>query len=248
MTRRAGFIAIGVIVTISLLYSGAWSMQRVAPESSPAARGAAYAQTKGCVGCHGDPENVLVDISGMDCASLNKLPSHPDFDMDCTDLMAYFGTVRLSRNFDDRAKNGMVNPLIAGEHLVRKYHCFQCHGQMGQGGFKNAGSFKGYVPGYFGNDFKLLTNNANPESVRAWITHGMDSEIVETPVTGRIAAYFFGRQAVNMPSYQSLDSEEIEILVNYVIALNQFGPMTVKTIRLYDQQSRSADSFTSINP
>jgi hypothetical protein len=248
MSRRTGFIAMGVIVTISILYSGAWAVQRLAPESSPVARGAAYAQVKGCIECHGDPENALADVSGMDCSSQNKSPGHPDFDAECTDLMAYFGIVRLSRSFDDRARNGMVNPLIVGEHLVRKYHCFQCHGQMGQGGFENAKSFKGYVPGYFGNDFILLTNNSDPKSVRDWIMHGMDSAILETPVTGRIAAYFFGRQAVNMPSYQSLDPEEIEILAKYVIALNKLGPMTVETIRLYDQQSRLADSFTGINP
>jgi len=246
MTFGARNIALVLLVTTGILYGGNWTVQRVAPESSPVARGAAYAQVKGCVGCHGDPGNSVPDASGMDCSNLSKMPGHPDFDVDCTDLMAYFETVRLRRSFDDRARFGLTNPLIAGEHLVRQYHCFQCHGPLGQGGFKNAKSFKGYVPGYFGNDFKLLTNNADLESVRDWIMHGMDSAILDTPVTGRIAAYFFDRQVVNMPSYNSLDPEEIEILVNYVITLNQFGPMTVNTIRSYGQQSRQTGTFTSV--
>jgi hypothetical protein len=126
--------------------------------------------------------------------------------------------------------------LIAGEQLARKYYCFQCHGQLGQGGFKNAKSLKGYVPGYFGRDFKILTRNADPDSVREWITQGVDPEILENPLTGWIAEFFFNRQAINMPSYKSLEPEEIEILVNYVITLNEFGPMTAEIIRLYEEQ------------
>lgn len=132
------------------------------------------------------------------------------------------------------------NPLIAGERLVRKYNCFQCHGKLGQGGFKNTNSLKGYIPGYFGNDFKMLTNNADPESVREWITHGVDKAIIKKPITGRIAEYFFQTQAVSMPSFNSLESEEIETLVNYVIAIHKFGPMTADTVRLYGKRSRAS--------
>ena len=44
----------------------------------------------------------------------------------------------------DREPGGVVglkdNPLLAGEQLVRQYHSFNCHGPLGQGGFKNPGS------------------------------------------------------------------------------------------------------------
>jgi hypothetical protein len=99
------------------------------------------------------------------------------------------------------------------------------------------------VPGYFGADFKTLTRNADPASVREWIMHGMDSEILERPVIGRIAGFFFRRQAVSMPSYKSLEPEEVEILVNYVIALNEFGPMTAEIVRSYGEQSRSTEGL-----
>jgi mono/diheme cytochrome c family protein len=242
-----GYTALLIAAAMALLYAGNWTMQRMAPESSPVARGAAYAQVRGCVECHGLPEKPLLDANDSDCSDLNEMPRHPDYDAACTDVLAYFETVRLRSNFDDRARYNMDNPLIAGEHLVRQYHCFNCHGQLGQGGFKNSKALKGYVPGYFGSDFRDLTRNADPESVREWITHGMDSAILEVPVSGRIAAFFFKRQAVDMPSYKSLKPEEIEILVNYVIALNRFGPMTAEGVRSYSQQSRSKYSLTSIN-
>ena len=103
------------------------------------------------------------------------------------------------------------------------------------------------MPGYFGADFKLLTRNADPDSVRQWITHGLDPAILGNPVTGRIAAFLFKRQAVSMPSYQSLAPGEIDSLVNYVIALNQFGPMTAENVRSYGESSRSTKSLVSID-
>ena len=234
-----------IVPTFVLLFVLAWASDRMAPESAPVARGAAYAQIRGCVECHGDPANPRADANDESCSNVNRISWHPEYDSECTDLMAYFETVRLRRSFDDRSKTGIDSPLIAGEHLARTYHCFQCHGHLGQGGFKNAKSLKGYVPGYFGSDFKTLTRNTNPDSVRAWIMHGMDSTILEEPVLGRVAAFFFGRQAVGMPSYKSLEPEEIEILVNYVIALHRFGPMTAKIVRSYGEQSASMEGLVS---
>lgn len=105
----------------------------------------------------------------------------------------------------------------------------------------NAKSLKGYVPGYFGSDFEILTENADPASVGEWIMYGTNSAILKKPVTGRIAKFFFERQAVHMPSYKSLEPKEIDILINYVIALNRLGPMTAKIVRSYGEQSRSTN-------
>jgi mono/diheme cytochrome c family protein len=247
MAVRARYLAVLIAVAGTFLYFGIWATQRIAPESAPVARGAAYAQVKGCIGCHGDPEKPHLDANDSDCSDVNGLSWHPDYDVACADVLAYFETVRLQRSFDDRARYNMDNPLFAGEQLARQYHCFNCHGHLGQGGFKNSKSLKGYVPGYFGSDFKVLTRNADPESVRMWIMHGMDSAILESPVSGRIAAFFFDRQAVAMPSYKTLEPEEIETLVNYVIAINEFGPMTAETIRSYGQQTRPGHSLTSLD-
>jgi mono/diheme cytochrome c family protein len=245
MRMRPATVSILIASAATLLSLVAWGGYRISPESAPVARGAAYAQVRGCIGCHGDPANPLADANDVGCSNVNNTSWHPKYDAECRDAMAYFETVRLRRNFADRAQFDVHNPLFAGEQLARQYHCFQCHGHLGQGGFKNSKSLKGYVPGYFGSDFRVLTRNADPESVRAWIEHGMDSAILEKPLTGRIAGFFFRRQAVSMPSYKSLPPEEIDILVNYVIALNEFGPMTAQSVRSYGERSRSTGGLVS---
>jgi mono/diheme cytochrome c family protein len=224
-----------IVTTIVLLFLFGWVGYRIAPESSPVARGAVYAEFSSCGGCYSDPNNLHVNEIGQECITIDETAWYSDKSNECADIRAYFESVRLRRNFEDRVKNNINNPLIAGEQLARKYYCFQCHGQLGQGGFNNAKSLKGYVPGYFGNDFKILTRNGDPDSVREWIMQGVDPKILENPVIGRIAEFFFKREAINMPSYKSLDPEEIEILVNYVIALNEFGPMTAEDVRLYGE-------------
>lgn len=236
--RLSAAVSCVLIIAPLIYFSHTWVRDRMAPESAPVARGAEYAQVRGCVDCHGDPGDRAADANAIDCSDVNTMSWHPDYAVQCSDVMAYFETVRLRRSLDERSQGGSDNFLTAGETLARKYHCFQCHGHMGQGGFANAGSFKGYVPGYFGDDFKILTRDADPESVRSWIVNGMDAAIVQDPVTGPIAQFFFWRQAVSMPSFKSLPAEEVDILVNYVIAINRFGPMTADVVRAYERESR----------
>lgn len=224
----------------------AWAWYRVAPESAPVARGAKYAHFRGCIECHGQPDNPIADANDQACSDKNHMPWHPEYNVDCSDVLAYFETVRLAKTFQVRLQDNSQNLLISGEQLARKYHCFNCHGQLGQGGFRNSRSFKGYVPGYFGKDFRILTENATTDSVRQWIMYGVDPAILNKPILGRIAKAFFDRQAIRMPSFKSLESEEIEILVNYVIALNQYGPMSASMVRSYARDSVATSAMADL--
>ena len=73
----------------------AWTEGRIAPESAPVARGAAYAAERGCVECHGDPDNPLADANDRYCSNVNRYSWHPEYDVECTDVIAYFESVRL---------------------------------------------------------------------------------------------------------------------------------------------------------
>ena len=238
--RASSLMSFSIFVLLpGMLLLGAWALYRIAPESAPVARGAKYAHFRGCIECHGNQDNPIPDANDKTCEDRNHLPAHPEYDVDCADVFAYFETIRLRKTFATRVQGNAQNLLIAGEQLARRYHCFNCHGQLGQGGLANSRSFKGYVPGYFGRDFRILTRNANPESVQQWIMYGVDPNILENPLTGRIAKFFFARQAIRMPSFKSLKPDEIDTLVNYVIALNQYGPMTASLIRTYAKDSAS---------
>ncbi len=223
-----------LVICVGIVFAlGVWARPHLAPESAPVARGAAYAGIRGCVDCHGYPDKPLLDANDEACSDVNNQSAHPDYSVDCSDVLSYFEVVRLRRSFDSRVEDGKGGLLINGEALAREYHCFQCHGPLGQGGFANAKSLKGYVPGYFGNDFRALTRSADLDSVRQWIMNGLDSSIVEKPFTGKIAEFFFEREEVSMPSYRSLPPEELETLANYVIAINKFGPMSADVVRSY---------------
>lgn len=224
-----------------LLATVAWTTQRFVAESSPVARGAEYIRRSSCINCHGQPQHQASDHTDDACSSSSNASWHLAYTVDCDDAMAYFGTVRLRRNFAEREKSNPDHPVIVGERLARQYHCFNCHGQLGQGGLKNTGSFKGYIPGFFGRDFAILTKNGDTESLREWITHGRNSGLVARPVTGRIAKYYFDRQEISMPQFQTLQSEEIDLLVHYVSYLHSYGPMNAAKLRAYDKRSRSTE-------
>jgi len=212
-----------------------WLGIRLVPESTPVARGTAYAYMRNCIECHGQSGEALTDDTALECNEDLLKPTHPSYEGECHDLLAYFEAVRLKRTFRKRAKSKRPNRLLQGEYLARKYYCFQCHGELGRGGFPNSGAFKGYIPGYFGDDFALLTRGGDTESVRAWITQGIDPALLEHPIKGTIAEFFIEHQAVSMPKFGTLPGSKIGILTDYVITLNQFGEMDAKGIRTYSR-------------
>jgi mono/diheme cytochrome c family protein len=138
-------------------------------------------------------------------------------------MPAYRGLVS-ARQLDDlvaylRATSGQVMPegaaataaVSRGADLAMTYHCARCHGALGAGGVANPGSFKGYIPGFWGADYDDLVRS--DEELRQWITDGKIPRISEHPIGG----WFFRRQAVKMPAYgRFLSPEDIAALEAYV--------------------------------
>ena len=125
--------------------------------------------------------------------------------------------------------------LTLGDRLSRQSGCYQCHGDLGQGGAENFASFKGYIPGFQGQDFLELTDNGKPEEIRHWIEHGR-GQAIESGLLGGIAKYFVDAQAIPMPAYQDvLSAGEIELLVAYLQWLNRQGPLTAAVIESIGQ-------------
>ncbi|GAB5561895.1 MAG: hypothetical protein SynsKO_35420 [Synoicihabitans sp.] len=129
--------------------------------------------------------------------------------------------------------------ITLGDRISRKSGCYQCHGDLGQGGAENFASFKGYIPGFQGGDFLKLTDNGDPAEIRHWIEYGRGVAI-EEGILGGFAKKYFDEQAIPMPGYKDVLSEgEIELLVVYLQWLNNKGPLRATDIEeigeiLYD--------------
>lgn len=236
---------IGVSITaISATTLVALFAVRLAPESSPAARGADLAYMQNCIDCHGRADTGGIVDEKLDCLARPAENVDAHYRGACQDYLAYFEMVRLKRNFALRISAGNPNRLLKGEGLARDYGCFQCHGDLGQGGSRNHRALKGYIPGYFGDDFVALTRGGSAESIMAWIRHGADPALVDSGVRGYIARFFLERQAVKMPQFRTLPENEIRLLVEYLIALHQYGEMDASDIRDYGRRTVSRTSIT----
>ena len=120
--------------------------------------------------------------------------------------------------------------FAAGDKLSRKYGCYQCHGELGQGGIANPDSFKGYIPGFFGGDLAKLTANLNRDEILYWIDHGR-GRAVESGLLGGLARKYLDGQANKMPGYRDqLTVAEKDLLADYVLLLNKKGPLPAKEI------------------
>jgi len=124
---------------------------------------------------------------------------------------------------------GTVTPeqlLLAGDRLSRKFGCYQCHGELGQGGVANPDSLKGYIPGFFGKDFRILTANNDRAEILHWIDHGR-GRAIESGLLGGVARRYFAGQAIKMPGYRDqLAPAEKELLADFLLLLERKGPLT----------------------
>ena len=105
------------LAIVGALVFVAWALYRVAPESAPSARGAKYAHIRGCIECHGRPDTPGADSNDEACYDKNHMPWHPEYNVDCADVLAYFETVRLGKTFQVRLQSNSQNLLISGEQL-----------------------------------------------------------------------------------------------------------------------------------
>jgi mono/diheme cytochrome c family protein len=118
-----------------------------------------------------------------------------------------------------RAVSGLIVPPDAlaaqGQDLAVRLACFQCHGPMGSGGSKNLGSFKGYIPGWWGSDFRELVRN--DDELRDWLRDGQIARLRDHP----IAKHFLHGQRISMPGYKNfITDQQLRALIRYVRWVN----------------------------
>lgn len=212
-----------ILAFVVLAWSGNIAYERFAPESSPIARGRVHAAKYPC-----SDKLCREQLNGNShyCDLLATGTS-------CSDVAAYWFAAQLNVNIESRLDIAPANRLLRGESIARAHHCFRCHGELGQGGMANAGAFKEYIPGYFGQDFRDLTEGGRREVVQEWITTGNSSTLSGHPLTGFIANFYLRRQAISMPSFSSLTSDEIDKLVDYVLVLNVLGSLDFEGVQSY---------------
>lgn len=138
-------------------------------------------------------------------------------------MPAYRGHLS-TREVDDlmvylRAVSGLVtlpDELVTqGQEVAFKFGCFHCHGPMGAGGNSNPGSLKGYIPGWWGSDFRDLVRG--DDELRIWIQDGEVARLRQN----RIASYFIERQRVYMPAYRNfLNDQQLTALARYIRWIN----------------------------
>jgi mono/diheme cytochrome c family protein len=114
-----------------------------------------------------------------------------------------------------RATSGQILPedptAARGGQLAMELSCFSCHGALGAGGVSNPGSFKGYVPAFWGDDFDELVRDDG--ELQRWIADGKIARVAEHPI-GKV---FFERQALKMPAYgKLLPPADVDALIAYV--------------------------------
>jgi mono/diheme cytochrome c family protein len=122
-----------------------------------------------------------------------------------------------------RAVSGMVEPrdesARRGLEVAREAGCFGCHGALGMGGRANPGSLKGYVPGFWGEDYRELVRDEG--ELREWIRNGRLARIDEHWIGG----WFSRRQLLQMPAYERfLDDRQIDDLIALMRWIQSGGP------------------------
>jgi len=215
-------------------------------------RGALAARELGCWDCHrqraGDEAAGPSLFGGSRDPEvlrrrLREVPAHGGGPppRDAADIAAWIAVVQLES--DRRSRTQAPAGTLAGAERLARRHCFGCHGELGQGGTRNPGSLKGYVPGFFGRDFDALTRGGDREIVRQWIRDGMPQAFRRGVSLLRLGGWLNGRAQVVMPGYtRRLRPEEVDRLVRYVLLLRSLGPLGAEDVARYRELALESGS------
>ncbi len=100
-------------------------------------------------------------------------------------------------------------PAARGRRLAEERRCFACHGPAGSGGLPNPGSFAGFVPGWYGADFRDLVRDR--AEFDEWVRSGSSRRLAG----GVVARKFLERQRLSMPAYAELTDADLDGLWAY---------------------------------
>jgi mono/diheme cytochrome c family protein len=131
-----------------------------------------------------------------------KMPAYRDH-ITTQELEAIMAFIRPASGLlypdDDEAARGLDLAVTNG--------CFACHGDLGGGGVPNPGSFKGYIPSFWGLDFEELVRD--DDELLEWIAKGRITRLTDNPV----ARLYVEGQVIQMPAYEKLLSpDEIQAI------------------------------------
>jgi mono/diheme cytochrome c family protein len=134
-----------------------------------------------------------------------QMPAYRDFlrKRDLHDLTAAFLILSGMRRPPSESEEAR------GLEVAQRWACFSCHGPGGSGGLPNPGSFVGFVPGWYGPDFRDLVRSR--EEFDTWIREGGIPRLLDHPVASR----FVMRQRIQMPAYRELSTEDLDALWAY---------------------------------
>jgi mono/diheme cytochrome c family protein len=104
---------------------------------------------------------------------------------------------------------------VSGYAIVKQWGCESCHGPAGSGGFPNPTSVAGFIPGWYGADFRELVRDR--EEFDEWIREG----ITDRFETNAMSSYLIHHQTIRMPRYEHVSERELDALWAYVKWLDE---------------------------
>jgi len=145
-------------------------------------------------------------LRAPDRDALIRMPAYGRFltPSEVDDLVRYVQAV---------ARFGVLDDPLAqeGRELAWRMGCFGCHGPEGRGGVRNPGSYRGYIPGWDGDDWAELVRD--DDEFRQWVRDGASDRLRGNPA----ARVFLDGQAIRMPAYRALlDETQLDALLAYV--------------------------------
>jgi len=109
------------------------------------------------------------------------------------------------------------SPEERGFSQARTWGCFSCHGPGASGGLPNPGSFAGFIPGWYGPDFRDMVRDRG--EFDSWVRQGRIARFERNPV----AARFMTRQRIQMPAYRRFSPADLDDLWAYTRWLEESG-------------------------